>query len=148
MVSMLSRRRAVAKSGSAAMRDWMRVLKSRVRGISSSFGGRFGAAAFVVGPHGLGGADVGLLALFGAAGEEDDETIAVAGEVDAVAWSPVDAVFEDALADGFELGGVALFEAGDGGGDFGGGLGVEGGEPCFEGAGAVGGDVDEGLWHI
>ena len=121
-------------------RAWTRSLKLRVRAMGGAPVSVWrGASAFVVRPHDLGGGDVFLLARLGAAGQQDHQGFAISAEIDAVSWAPVYAVLVYPLPYRFGVGEVALFEARQCDGDFGGGLVVQAGEPGFERALAGGG---------
>ena len=76
--------------------------------------------------------DVALLSLLGPARQQDHQQIAVASEIHAVSWSPIDPVFEHALPDPLGVRQVALFEPRQRDSNLRPGRGVEAGEPFFE----------------
>jgi hypothetical protein len=52
-----------------------------------------------------------LLPLLCPAGQQNHQRLTVASEVNPVAWSPIDAVFEYAFTDAFDVGKVAGFQS-------------------------------------
>ncbi len=69
------------KAGSRSTRAWIVSLKSRVRAIALCF---LSLALFVLPPQGLSSLDILLLALLGAAAEQDDVGVSVLAEIDPV----------------------------------------------------------------
>ena len=59
----------------------------------------------------LGLLDVGVLAFFGAATEQDNQHVAILPNIDAIPGPEIDAVFSHALANRFHVGEVPLFHA-------------------------------------
>src|ERR1700733_15973008 len=108
---MPSRSNAAAKAGSCATRRCTSSLKSRVTAIARLRSSRRRPAPpLVVRPQLVRSLDIALLALLGAACEQDDQHLAVATEVSPVARPPIDPVFEHPLAHAFRVRGVALPE--------------------------------------
>src|SRR5580692_4331116 len=111
MVSMPSRSSASAKAGSRAIRFCTSSLKSRVTAIARLLSpSRRLAPPLVIRPQLLRPFDVALLALLGAAREQDHQCLAVAPEINPVARSPVDPVFENSLPYPLRVRGVALLQ--------------------------------------
>src|ERR1700733_12583449 len=109
MVSMPSRSSASAKAGSRAIRFCTSSLKSRVNAMACLRSScRRLSPPLVVHPKFLRPPNVALLTLLGAAREEDHQGFAVAPEINPVARSPIDPVFEHPLAHDLRVRCVAL----------------------------------------
>src|SRR5690606_19073106 len=134
---MASSRSACAKAGSLCTRAATVSLKSRVSAMSlCSFGGGC-LAALVVLPQRHRLVDVLLLALLGAAADQDDDLQTVLAQVDAQPWPPVDLVLPNA-AKPLDIGQVALLHSAYRHTHLGGRDGLQRLEPRRKGAVAIG----------
>ena len=77
-----------------------------------------------------------LLCFLGAAAKQDDQGFAILGQVDAIAWSPVDLVLTNTPKSN-DVRGIAEFKPGLGDRNLGGGLCIQPVEPSLVGAGAI-----------
>src|SRR5260370_34702354 len=119
IASMPSRRRASANFESPLMWCWTRSLKFFVGPIARLRAALSALALLVVLPIGVGRIDIALLALLGAAGQQDHQRRTVLPEINTVARPEIDPVFAHALADRFDAGEVTLLQPDDGARDLG-----------------------------
>ena len=81
-----------------------------------------------------------LLSFLGAAAKQNDQRLALFGQVETIAWPPVDLVLADP-PEPFDIRSVAQFNPNLGDRDLGGGLGIQSVEPVLIGVVAVFADV-------
>src|SRR5260370_14803851 len=147
MMSTPSRSSASAKAGSAATCRCTRSLKLRVSGILRLLLPRAALAAAVIRPKLDRGFDVALLALLGAAGQQDHQHLAVAPEIHPVARPEIDSIFQHPLAYRLHIREVALLKPGNRHGDFCPCRRIQALEPPLERALPVRGEVVADLKH-
>src|ERR1700704_5651085 len=114
---MPSRRRASANFLSALTRPCTKSLKLfvfaivRLRSTSSAL------APLVVLPVSVRRIDIALLSLLGSAGQQDDDRLAIAPEINPIARTKIDPALQHTFAHAFDVGEIALLHAGKPAGD-------------------------------
>ena len=85
--------------------------------------------------------DIALLSLLGSAGQQDDDRLAIAPEINPIARTKIDPALQHTFAHAFDVGEIALLHAGKPAGDLGAGRRVQFREPLGEGFLTARGDV-------
>jgi hypothetical protein len=91
--------------------------------------------------------DIALLPLLGPARQQDDDRLAIPPEINSIARTEIDPKFEHAFAHAFDVGEIALLDAGDRTDDLGAGRNVLFREPFGEWTLTARGDVIADIEH-
>jgi hypothetical protein len=93
--------------------------------------------------------DIALLPLLRASSQQDDNGVAVPAEINPVAGTEVDAIFQNAFANAFDIGEIALLHSSQRTSDLGGSSSVQLRKPFGKRLLAVRGDIVADLkhWH-
>jgi len=102
---------------------------------------------FVVLPVGYGGGDIVLLALLGAAAEQDDQPLAILAEIDPITGAECDPEFENAGTDAFDVREITQRKPGQSRRHLRGGLRVQAVEPGLVGVAASRIEIFPNIYH-
>src|ERR1700761_2058652 len=144
---MPSRKRASANFLSVLNLPCTNSLKSFAFAIVSLCSVPAALTRLVILPIHMGRIDVALLSLFASAGQKDNDRLAIPPEINSIAGTEIDAIFEHAISNAFDVGEVTLLDPGKGADDPGAGYRIEIREPFCERAFVVSRNIVADLKH-